>query len=427
MKRILAHAALLRGDLTVPGDKSISHRSIMIGSIANGVTEVTGFLHAADPLSTITCMRSLGVEIDITKERIIINGNGLRSFKKPKSMLDAGNSGTTIRLLSGMLAGQTFSTRISGDEYLVKRPMKRIVEPLRLMGARVEATEAGTPPLQFEGSEGLKAIRYALPIPSAQVKSAVLFAGLFAEGTTQVVETTPSRDHTERMLGLRPVTESGSTVISVTGGTEIKAVPFLVPGDPSSAAFFVVAGLIAQDADIMIRNIGLNPTRIGFLDVLKRMGARITIENRRVIGGEEIGDIAVRHSELHSPGTLSGAIIPNIIDEIPALAVAGAFADGVFEVRDARELRSKECDRIAAVCANLRSLGVTVDEYEDGFAFETKRIVSSGEFKSFGDHRIAMAFGVAALALQSESTMDDAGCVDISFPQFWELLHSLTH
>jgi 3-phosphoshikimate 1-carboxyvinyltransferase len=426
MKRPLTHASVLRGAVTVPGDKSISHRSIMIGSIASGITEITGFLHAADPLSTIACMRSLGVEISVNNERIVIHGKGLHSLQKPLSMLDAGNSGTTIRLLSGMLAGQRFSSDISGDQYLVKRPMKRVVEPLRLMGARVEASDAGTPPLHFGEGNILKAIRYRLPIPSAQVKSAILFGGLFADGTTEVVESTRSRDHTERMLGLHPQTEGQETVISVTGGTEIPAVPFMVPGDPSSAAFFIVAALITRDAEIIVRNIGLNPTRTGFLDVLKQMGGQIEIENRRTIGGEEIGDVTVKNSQMRSVNVLRGSLIPNIIDEIPALAVAGAFAEGVFEVRDARELRSKECDRIDAVCQNLRALGMNVDEYEDGFAFEPKRIVSSSEFKSFGDHRIAMAFGVAALALQGQSTMDDAGCVDISFPQFWELLQSLT-
>ncbi len=400
----------------------------MLGAIANGVTEITGFLQAADPISTVNCMRRLGVEIDAGESRIIIHGKGLHSLMKPDAMLDAGNSGTTMRLLSGILAGQKFPTMISGDKYLVKRPMKRIVEPLRQMGADVRSRAEGTAPLEFyPAPTGLHAIRYELPIPSAQVKSAILLAGLFAEGTTQVVETTPSRDHTERMLGLTPVQDGGVTVISVVGGTERAAVPFAVPGDPSSAAFFIVAALVAKDAEIVVRSIGLNPTRIGFLDVLTRMGGAITIDNERVVGGERIGDVVVKSSVLKNQGPLSGGIIANIIDEIPVLAVAGAFAEGVFEVRDARDLRAKECDRIAAVCHNLRALGITVEEYEDGFAFEPKRIVSSTVFESFGDHRIAMAFGVAALALQEESVMNDADCVDISFPPFWELLHSLIH
>jgi 3-phosphoshikimate 1-carboxyvinyltransferase len=425
MQRPLRPASALRGDITVPGDKSISHRAVMIGAIANGTTEITGFLRAADPLSTIDCMRKLGVDIDVNERSIVIKGNGLQSLNKPVSMLDAGNSGTTIRLLSGILAGQKFPTVISGDKYLVKRPMKRIVDPLRKMGADVRSSAEGTPPLEFIPAGRLQAIRYELPIPSAQVKSAILFAGLFADGTTQVVETTPSRDHTERMLGLTPSTEGSVTVISVTGGTEIAAVPFAVPGDPSSAAFFIVAALISKDAEIVVRNIGLNPTRIGFLDVLRAMGGKIAIEHERVVGGESIGDIVVKSSALKNRGPLSGAIIPNIIDEIPVLAVAGAFAEGAFEVRDARDLRAKECDRIAAVCHNLRALGITVDEYDDGFAFEPKSIVSSTVFESFGDHRIAMAFGVAALSLERESAMNDAECVDISFPPFWELLHSL--
>jgi 3-phosphoshikimate 1-carboxyvinyltransferase len=425
MQRPLKSGSILRGDISVPGDKSISHRSVMIGAIANGVTEITGFLQAADPLSTVSCMRGLGVEIDVEKHRILIHGNGLQSLTKPESMLDAGNSGTTIRLLSGILAGQKFATVISGDKYLVKRPMKRIVDPLRQMGADVRASDTGTAPLDFSPTGRLHAIRYELPIASAQVKSAVILAGLFAEGTTQVVEKTPSRDHTERMLGLTPSMEGTTSVISVEGGTELTARPFAVPGDPSSAAFFIVAALISRDAEIVVRNIGLNPTRIGFLDVLQRMGGKITIENARVIGGEQIGDIVVKSSSLKNTEPLKGSIIPNIIDEIPVLAVAGAFAEGVFEVRDARDLRAKECDRIAAVCHNLRALGIAVEEYEDGFAFEPKRIVSSTMFESFGDHRIAMAFGVAALSLPSGSTMNDADCVDISFPPFWNLLHSL--
>jgi 3-phosphoshikimate 1-carboxyvinyltransferase len=399
----------------------------MIGSIATGTTEITGFLHAADPLSTVGCMRSLGVDITIKNDVITIQGKGLQSLLKPNSILDAGNSGTTIRLLSGILAGQKFATAITGDKYLVTRPMKRIVDPLRLMGADVRAAEDNKPPLEFHPAGGLHGIRYDLPIASAQVKSAILLAGLFADGTTQVVEKTPSRDHTERMLGLTPVAEGPLSVISVTGGTELAAVPFAVPGDPSSAAFFIVAALISKDAEIIVRSIGLNPTRIGFLEVLKGMGGRITIENERTIGGEHIGDIVVKSSALKNPGVLRGGIIPNIIDEIPILAVAGAFAEGVFEVRDARDLRAKECDRIAAICHNLRALGIGVDEYDDGFAFEPKSIVSSTVFESFGDHRIAMAFGVAALSLSKDSAMNDADCVDISFPPFWELLHSLIH
>jgi 3-phosphoshikimate 1-carboxyvinyltransferase len=305
--------------------------------------------------------------------------------------------------------------------------MKRIIDPLTEMGAHVVGTDKLTAPLKFFPSEKLHGITYELPIPSAQVKSAILLAGLFAEGTTTVEESQGSRDHTERMLGLTTTRTKMKTNVSLVGGRQILAKQFYIPGDPSSAAFFIVAGLIAQSSELMIKNVGINPTRTGFLDVLRSMGGNISIENERRIGGEPIGDILVKSSALRSNLILQGPIIPNIIDEIPILAVAAAFAVGTFEVRDAFELRNKESDRIGAVCENLSLMGLDVEELEDGFAFNSKSILIPSTFDSFGDHRIAMAFGVAAANLQGESTIRDSGCVDISFPAFWDTLHTLAN
>jgi 3-phosphoshikimate 1-carboxyvinyltransferase len=425
MNKIVSRSKALRGTITVPGDKSISHRSVMIGALSDGVTEITGFLGAADPLSTISCFSSLGISHSFEKDRLLVHGRGLHGLRASDTMLDAGNSGTTIRLISGILAGQPFQTRISGDQYLVKRPMKRIIEPLTSMGAMISATERFTAPLTVDPVVKLRAIDYELPIASAQVKSAVLLAGLFAEGTTRVIEHEPSRDHTERMLGLTPVKEDGKTIISIEGGKRLQARPFTVPGDPSSAAFFIVAALIVPGSEITITNVGLNPTRIGFLSVLRQMGASIVIENERTIGGEPIGDLTVKHSDLTTNIVVSGEIIPNIIDELPILSIAAAFAVGTFEVRGAQDLRNKETDRIQAVCTNLRKLGLTVEEYPDGFAFESKKDLLSSDFDSFDDHRIAMAFGIAALALPGESTIINAECVSISFPIFWETVQSI--
>ncbi|MBP6673113.1 MAG: 3-phosphoshikimate 1-carboxyvinyltransferase, partial [Bacteroidetes bacterium] len=380
---------------------------------------------AADPLSTVSCFAALGIKHSFEKDRLFIHGNGLHGLRFSLTELDAGNSGTTIRLISGILAGQPFQTKISGDQYLIKRPMKRIIDPLTKMGAKISSTERFTAPLTIDPVAALHAIDYELPIASAQVKSAVLLAGLFADGTTRVIEHEPSRDHTERMLGLTPVKENGRTIISVNGGTALQARPFTVPGDPSSAAFFIVAALIVPGSEITITNVGLNPTRIGFLTVLKQMGASITIENERIIGGEPIGDIVVQYSELTANITISGEIIPNVIDELPILSVAAAFAVGTFEVKGAQDLRNKETDRIKAVCTNLRKLGLTVEEFTDGFAFESKKDLLSSDFDSFDDHRIAMAFGIAALALPGESTIINAECVSISFPIFWETVQSI--
>ena len=425
MDKIISTARSFQGEISVPGDKSISHRTVMIGALSEGVTEISGFLSAADPLSTISCFNSLGIKHVFEKDKLFIHGKGLQGLKHPETMLDAGNSGTTIRLISGILAGQRFPSKISGDQYLIKRPMKRIIEPLQKMGSEIIGTDTFTPPISINPVQYLTPIDYELPIASAQVKSAVLFAGLYANGTTRVIEREPSRDHTERMLDLHPENKDGKTIISIHGGTILKAKHFQVPGDPSSAAFFIVAALIIPNSEIKISNVGLNPLRIGFLDVLIRMGGKIYIENKRIIGGEPIGDIVVKSSQLNSNLVLSGSIIPNIIDEIPILSIAAAFSSGTFQIRDAQDLRNKETDRIAAICFNLRKMGLTVDDTKDGFAFESKKGLLSSVFDSFDDHRIAMSFGVAALALPGESTMINSECVSISFPEFWDAVLSL--
>jgi 3-phosphoshikimate 1-carboxyvinyltransferase len=427
MNRTLHTAQHLRGEISVPGDKSISHRAVLIGSIAEGTTEIAGFLNAADPRSTLDCIRALGIETTLTSSILKIFGKGLYGYCQPGTVLDAGNSGTTMRLLSGLLAGQRFPSQITGDQYLIRRPMKRIIDPLTEMGAHVVGTEKWTAPLKIFPSDNLHAISYELPLPSAQVKSAILLAGLFARGVTKVEESQPSRDHTERMLGLTTAPSNGKTLVSVEGGKRIEAKQFFIPGDPSSAAFFIVGGLIVPNSELLIKNVGLNPTRTGFLEILRAMGGDIHTENERSIGGESVGDILVTSSRLHSHVVLKGTIIPNIIDEIPILAVAAAFASGRFEVRDAFELRNKECDRIGAVCENLSLLGLDVEQFEDGFAFEPKNSLIPSTFDSFGDHRIAMAFGVAAVALRGESTIKESECVDISFPTFWNLLHTLAN
>jgi len=343
----------------------------------------------------------------------------------PRNQLDAGNSGTTIRLISGILSGQKFETSISGDQYLVKRPMKRIIDPLKQMGAKIEATEKFTAPLKISPVNSLHAIDYELPISSAQVKSAVLLAGLYANGITRVIETEPSRDHTERMLGLSKEIHEGKIITSINGGAKIFARNFIVPGDPSSSAFFVVAALIVPNSELLIKNVCLNPSRIGFIDILKKMGGNIQIENFRENGGEPIGDLIIQSSTLNSNIKIEGEIIPNVIDEIPILSIAAAFSNGTFEIRNAQDLRNKETDRITAIISNLRKMGLVIEEFSDGFAFQSKNNLNSNDFDSFGDHRIAMAFGIASLALSGTSKILGAECVEISYPTFWQTVDLL--
>ena len=425
MNKSITQSKGLLGTVAVPGDKSISHRALMFGALADGTCEITGISSAADPLNTRECLRAMGVEISEKDGIVTVYGKGLRGLQAPSQSLDAGNSGTTMRLLTGMLAGQRFASDITGDESLRGRPMKRLIEPLSLMGADIQGTETFTAPLRIRPVQRLQSITYDMPVPSAQVKSAILLAGLYAEGKTSVIEAITTRDHTERMLGLSVSERSGKRIVEVSGGMRIAPRAFAVPGDISAAAFFIAAGLLVPKSEIIIRNVGLNPTRTAVLDVFRQMGGKFSIENRSEVAGEPIGDITATASDLHTGFELRGARVAEVIDEIPILAVTAAFAKGVFSVREAKELRAKESDRIQSVVANLRAMGLEVEEYDDGFAFEGKERLQGAPVQSYHDHRIAMAFAVAGLRVSGETEIQDAECADISFPGFWEELSRL--
>ena len=412
-----------QGSLQVPGDKSISHRALLIGAIADGISEVRSCSRAADPLSTLSCVQQLGVYVEDHGNSLLLHGNGRRGLHESSGPLDAGNSGTTMRLLSGILVGQNFRSVLVGDSSLCKRPMKRIIDPLRQMGANMHGTERNTAPLIIEPVEQLHSIQYTVPIPSAQVKSALLFAGLFADGLTTVIENSKTRDHSERMLGLQSEMKNGRNVIEVHSEMKIEGKKFFVPGDISAAAFFLTACLIVPRSNLTIKNVGLNPTRRRILDILRAMGGNIQIEHEQIIEGESIGDLVVQSSNLKSNLDLRGAEVVDLIDEIPILSVTALFAEGTFSIHDARELRAKETDRIAALVNNLRLLGCEVEEYEDGFAFEGKKKYSGALIPSYGDHRIAMSFGIAGLKIPN-ITIENTDCVDISFPGFWQQLVS---
>jgi 3-phosphoshikimate 1-carboxyvinyltransferase len=413
----------VRGSLRVPGDKSISHRSIMLGAIAEGTTRVTGFLEGADAISTMNVFRALGVRIDGPVEgRVTVEGVGLHGLKAPAADLDCGNSGTSMRLLSGLLAGQGFEARLVGDASLTRRPMKRVTEPLARMGARIDTSD-GRPPLRIHPPSGrLHGIDYAMPVASAQVKSALMLAGLYAEGTTRVTEPAPTRDHTERMLtafGV-PVEVDGATV-SVRGGATLRATAIDVPADISSAAFFLVAGAIARDADLLLRHVGTNTTRTGIVDILKLMGADLTLENPRTVGGEPVADLRIRSSSLRGID-VPPELVPLAIDEFPVLFVAAACARGRTVVTGAQELRVKESDRIAVMADGLRALGIDATPTPDGIVIEGRGddayVFSGGEVDSHGDHRPAMAFSVASLRAAAPIRIADTANVGTSFPNF---------
>ncbi len=414
------------GIIYPPGDKSISHRVALISALSNGENTIENFLLADDTLNTLNCLKKLGVEIEISKS-LKIKGKGFKNFLKPESTLDAGNSGTTIRLLAGILAGQNFDSQITGDESLRKRPMMRIVKPLRMMGAKIETTENGTAPLKIFGVENLNPIEYELEIPSAQVKSCLIFAGLHAEGKTRMIEKVKTRDHTERLLNLKTSYENGKKIIEVEGQTKIEPRYYFIPNDISSSAFFIALASIVPNSHLVIKDVGLNPTRTAFIDVLKKMGAEIQIENLREIANEPIGDIIVKSGKEISLKnlTLSGDIIPSIIDEIPILAIVATVAEGKFEVRDASDLRNKESDRIKSIVKNLQKMGIEVEEYQDGFAFEGGEKLKGTLIETFNDHRIAMAFSIAGLIAEGETVIDKPECVKISFPNFYEILKNI--
>ncbi|GIV57439.1 MAG: 3-phosphoshikimate 1-carboxyvinyltransferase [Rhodothermaceae bacterium] len=421
MNQTVYPAASVLGVVELPADKSVAHRAALLAALADGTSQIVNYPASADPQSTLACLRRLGVRIEEDAEGILhVEGVGLEGLHPPDGPLDCGNSGTTLRLLAGVLAGQPFETTLTGDASLSRRPMDRIATPLRQMGATVELTD-GHAPVRLRGGR-LRGIEYVLPVPSAQVKSCVLLAGLFAEGTTTVIETLPSRDHTERMLGLDVFEDgAGRRHISIHGGRRIAPRLWAVPRDFSAAAFFLVAGSIAPAGELRLPAVGLNPSRTAFLDVLRAMGADVTVENERTHGGEPLGDLVVRPAPLHGV-TVGDPLIPNLIDEIPALAVAAACAEGRTVIRNAAELRVKETDRLAALATNLRALGVAVEEHPDGLVIEGGRPLHGATVESFDDHRIAMAMGVAALRATGPVTITGAGCARISFPGFWSAL-----
>lgn len=419
-------ASSIKGEIEVPGDKSISHRSIMLGAIANGVTTVRGFLRGEDNMATMNAFRAMGVEIDDDGETVAIHGRGLRGLGEPTDVIDCGNSGTTIRLLTGLLAGQSFFSVLTGDQYLRKRPMKRVVEPLSRMGARILGRSQGSlAPLAINGGD-LNAIGYESPVSSAQVKSAVMLAALYADGETSVREPSLSRDHSERMFRLFGAElETFNSGVTVRGGVELQAREINVPGDISSAAFFMVAALITPGSELLIRNVGVNPTRTGVIDILRSMGGSIEMLDEREASGEPVADLLVRSSRLKGV-EIGGHVVPRAIDEFPAICVAAACAEGRTTLRDARELRVKETDRIAAMAANLRRLGVSVEECDDGMDIIGVERLGSGCVESFGDHRIAMSLSVAALVSSGGVTVSDTDCVATSFPSFFQLLEKVS-
>ena len=409
------------GQIKVPGDKSISHRAVMLGSLANGVTEISGFLKGADCLSTIDCFRKMGIDIDINGENVTVHGNGLRGLLKPDEMLYTGNSGTTTRLLCGILAGQNFDTSITGDASIQKRPMGRVVKPLSIMGAKIENEYC---PLYITGTK-LHGIDYKMPVASAQVKTAIILAGLYADGETVIHEIEKSRDHTELMLSSMGADLTIDNLdITVKPTNDLTAVNVDVPGDISSAAFFLVLGAIMTNSQITVTNVGVNPTRTGIIDVLKDMGADITLENVHTSAGETVANITVRSSSLKGT-TVGGDIIPRLIDELPIIAVAAVFADGQTVIKDAQELKVKETNRIRAVVDEFNKCGIDITETDDGMIINGGKSIHGADFKTYGDHRMAMSLTVLAQLADGESTLDDSDCACVSYPTFFDDFYKL--
>lgn len=415
----------LKGEVTVPGDKSVSHRSVMFGSIAKGTTEIHNFLEGADCLSTIACFQKMGVRIERAGSRVLVHGNGLHGLKKPDGILDCGNSGTTTRLISGILAAQDFPVTLTGDASIQKRPMKRIIDPLTQMGARIQSIrDNGCAPLSITGT-ALNGIHYQSPVASAQVKSAILLAGLYAEGETKVTEPYVSRNHTELMLscfGADVRTEHTTAIIHPA--KELYGTKVLVPGDISSAAFFIAAGLMIPGSELLIRNVGINPTRDGILHVCREMGADITLMNPKSGDGEPVADVLVKHSQLHGT-VIGGAVIPTLIDELPIIAAMACFAEGDTVIKDAAELKVKESNRIEVMVQNLSAMGADVKETEDGMVIHGNKTLRGAVIDSRLDHRIAMTFAIAGCCAEGETEILGAECVDISYPGFYEDLERL--
>lgn len=421
---IMKHAHSLKGEINIPGDKSISHRSVMFGSLAKGITEVSNFLTGADCLSTISCFKKMGIEIEQKDTHVLIKGNGLHGLKAPSEILDCGNSGTTTRLISGILSGQSFETTLTGDASIQKRPMGRIMTPLSQMGAKIESVKGNMcAPLHISPSR-LTGIQYDSPVASAQVKSAILLAGLYADGITKVNEPVLSRNHSEIMLKSfgANITSEGKTA-TIIPGNELYGQKLIVPGDISSAAYFLVAGLIVPNSEILIKNVGINETRDGILRVLKDMGGNITLLNEDR-SGEPRADILVKSSVLHGT-VINGDIIPTLIDEIPVIAIAAAYAQGKTIIADAAELKVKESDRISVMVENLTAMGCDITGTDDGMIINGGNTLKGNVIKSYDDHRIAMSFAVAALVAEGETDIEGAECVNISYPAFYNDLHKL--
>lgn len=410
----------LKGEVTIPGDKSVSHRSVMFGSIAKGTTEIHNFLQGADCLSTIACFQKMGIEITRSGDQVLVHGKGLHGLKKPDAILDCGNSGTTTRLISGILAAQDFSVTLTGDASIQKRPMKRIMDPLAQMGANIRSiNNNGCAPLAITGT-ALHGIHYQSPVASAQVKSAILLAGLYADGETRVTEPHVSRNHTELMLtcfGADVRTEHTTAIIQPPA--ELYGNQILVPGDISSAAFFIAAGLMIPGSELLIRNVGINPTRDGILHVCRDMGADITLMNPKRGDGEPVADILVKTSSLHG-AVIGGAIIPTLIDELPMIAAMACFAEGDTVIKDAAELKVKESNRIEVMVRNLTAMGADVEETEDGMVIHGGKPLHGAVIDSKLDHRIAMTFAITSCCAEGETEILGAECVDISYPGFYE-------
>jgi 3-phosphoshikimate 1-carboxyvinyltransferase len=425
MRQTVRPAGRLSGVVTLPGDKSISHRYAMIASLAEGTSRVRNYSTGADCHSTLDCVRALGIQVEEDGATVAIHGRGLEGWKRPECDLDAGNSGSTIRMIAGLLAAQPFLSRIFGDASLSRRPMDRVMKPLAQMGAQIEARENRFPPLVILGTE-LHPIDYTLPVPSAQVKTCVLFGGLFARGTTIVREPIRSRDHTE--IALREFgadLQVKKRVITLAGRPQLTGRELVVPSDLSSAAFFLVAALLVAESHLVIQNVGLNPTRSALLDFLLSIGAPVKVLKIESVNGELIGDIEVRHAPVRG-GVIEKELTAALIDEIPVLAVLGAASKEGLVIRDGGELRIKETDRIATVADNFARMGVAVEVTPDGMRVPGKQKFRTASFDSFGDHRIAMAFAIAALGGDGDSTIDNAEAASVSFPEFWNTLEQIS-
>lgn len=428
MELVIEKIKKLKGNISVPGDKSISHRSLILGSIAQGETRIYNFLNSLDCLKTLECMQALGAEIELDKDNSVkIKGKGLYGLQEPKDILDVGNSGTTIRLLTGLLSGQNFNSVLNGDNSIKRRPMKRVTQPLRLMGADIWGRKDGQfAPLKVRGNK-LNPLHYTLPVASAQVKTALLLAGLYTAGETVIKEPLPTRDHTERMLEIMQADIKNSPLeIKIKGGKQLKGTDIFIPGDISSAAYFVAAASMLRDSQIIIKHVGVNPTRTGIIEILNKMGAKINILNYQIKSNEPQADLKIEYSELKGM-EIKEEMMPFLIDELPLIAVVATQAQGKTVVSGARELRVKETDRIKAIVSELKKMGADIEEKEDGFIVTGPSRLKGAVCESYNDHRIAMSLAVAALLAEGKTVIKNSECIDISFPGFEKTLQKLIY